>query len=419
MNETRLRVWSDLLKVVLQEAKRDPLEAPPSVTDLGDYYTQDDREENKGLQAKYRDLRARFLRQLATGVSDLDKGDIEVSELNKAGRGNFSWFYAQAYKLGKGTTGDDDTLSDEDKAYLKDEIKDEYRYFKKFSDDIAKGEGKMNYQDRAEMYGQALDGLFLQGQVSSLPHETQIYWRLGVAEHCNDCLEFAAGSPYTPDTLPAVPRDGTSACLTNCKCFLDFEVSTEKGVEGEEEEGPRYPHPDEIDSLEFPDKQPSDDLASQMNSVADDLNYYRQRLELSTDEEEQKEWAKKRREANLELIRLQRDSGVTASPKYSLDDLLTPLKDLPEGMTPVEKIASITNGQRVSLVKGRSVYRGDVVSRDEEGVVKVKTDDGHEVEINLREPPYILFPLETEKWDSLEDVPIENMIMKSLRILRG
>lgn len=54
-----------------------------------------------------------------------------------------------------------------------------------------------------------------------------------VDDHCDSCLEFADGGPYSDpdddvegaDPLPAFPGDGTD-CLTNCRCTLEFEQST-------------------------------------------------------------------------------------------------------------------------------------------------------------------------------------------------
>jgi len=56
----------------------------------------------------------------------------------------------------------------------------------------------------------------------------KIHWILKEAKHCDECIRYAAGSPYTKKTLPAVPRDGTSRCLSNCRCELRFEYAEEK-----------------------------------------------------------------------------------------------------------------------------------------------------------------------------------------------
>jgi hypothetical protein len=49
-----------------------------------------------------------------------------------------------------------------------------------------------------------------------------LIWRLGedVEDHCGDCPRLAAGSPYTRETLPTVPRRNDTACLFACSCFI-------------------------------------------------------------------------------------------------------------------------------------------------------------------------------------------------------
>lgn len=66
---------------------------------------------------------------------------------------------------------------------------------------------------------------------ASLPPETLYTWTLGnevKSEHCASCEEWAHGGPYTWDTLPAVPGDGTSECHSGCQCV----ILTEDGQEG-------------------------------------------------------------------------------------------------------------------------------------------------------------------------------------------
>lgn len=45
-------------------------------------------------------------------------------------------------------------------------------------------------------------------------------WIMEAVEHCPDCPDLEAGSPYTKDTIYVWPGDGSTACLYNCKCHL-------------------------------------------------------------------------------------------------------------------------------------------------------------------------------------------------------
>ena len=40
------------------------------------------------------------------------------------------------------------------------------------------------------------------------------------AHHCPDCPAFADGGPYTADTIPAMPGDGHTECMSGCRCQL-------------------------------------------------------------------------------------------------------------------------------------------------------------------------------------------------------
>jgi len=41
-----------------------------------------------------------------------------------------------------------------------------------------------------------------------------------LVHNCDGCIMLADNSPYTRETLPAVPRSGATQCLANCKCEL-------------------------------------------------------------------------------------------------------------------------------------------------------------------------------------------------------
>lgn len=42
----------------------------------------------------------------------------------------------------------------------------------------------------------------------------------GAAQHCATCPVFAAGGPYTLETLPGVPGDAPTECNGGCRCDL-------------------------------------------------------------------------------------------------------------------------------------------------------------------------------------------------------
>lgn len=49
----------------------------------------------------------------------------------------------------------------------------------------------------------------------------KFYWVLDPgASHCETCLEYAAGGPYTLDDLPGIPGDAPTDCNGGCRCDL-------------------------------------------------------------------------------------------------------------------------------------------------------------------------------------------------------
>lgn len=57
-----------------------------------------------------------------------------------------------------------------------------------------------------------------------------LYWILGAVqtEHCDDCPQYAANSPYNApgsggNELDATPGDGKTACGAGCKCYLSYQ----------------------------------------------------------------------------------------------------------------------------------------------------------------------------------------------------
>jgi hypothetical protein len=65
----------------------------------------------------------------------------------------------------------------------------------------------------------------------------QVWWNLEpLAEHCTDCPDLAAGSPYDPpgsggNELNQTPGDGNTICGANCKCDLTYQPGRGDGAQ--------------------------------------------------------------------------------------------------------------------------------------------------------------------------------------------
>lgn len=87
--------------------------------------------------------------------------------------------------------------------------------------DEEKGEWKKGVMNRdLQMYASRLRGTASIAFEAHSPDDAQFNWKLGIAEHCEDCINLAADSPHMKGELPVFPGDGGTDCKTNCKCHL-------------------------------------------------------------------------------------------------------------------------------------------------------------------------------------------------------
>jgi len=98
-------------------------------------------------------------------------------------------------------------------------------YATRFASDVAEGvptqPGRWSEGRRTAAYAEATGAAFqIAGALGGPPGEL-IWWRLGeVVNHCAECPIIAANSPYTQDSIPTVPRAGSTPCRSACRCFL-------------------------------------------------------------------------------------------------------------------------------------------------------------------------------------------------------
>lgn len=107
-------------------------------------------------------------------------------------------------------------------AQVSDTLKQQYGFLQDFALAILGGLGLAAALNRVLMYSGATQQSFWQTFSGSKGGTQRIIWALGNAEHCDDCVRLANGSPYTSATLPTYPGAGATQCLNNCKCHLEF-----------------------------------------------------------------------------------------------------------------------------------------------------------------------------------------------------
>lgn len=106
-------------------------------------------------------------------------------------------------------------------------IKEQYQFLQNFAAQIASGEQGLDGRAlmRANMYGEAARGTFEEMRRRSMIAAGMTEGRriLGDADHCDDCLEFAAEGWMPAEDVPAI---GDSICLTRCHCEIEYRAPT-------------------------------------------------------------------------------------------------------------------------------------------------------------------------------------------------
>lgn len=136
--------------------------------------------------------------------------------------------HADAYTLGRQRSGDLTSQDFSDLLKGRAAADEQSKFLQGFLDDIHGGryrldDGSLNtraLQVRTRLYASQMRGTANQAFVDASEDDDEIIWKLGATEHCPDCIELAALSPYTKETLFAQPGGGDTECLTNCDCHL-------------------------------------------------------------------------------------------------------------------------------------------------------------------------------------------------------
>jgi hypothetical protein len=244
----------------------------------------------------YASLKEEFRNSLFGILESYQQGEITAEVMESMWRSEIRETWEKAYGLGIRSVGNPFGIWEEDRSWLKGAESDEFGYLGKFVEDIKNNELTMSTEERLGMYVKTLDGVFFHGKVDGSPEFVQIYWDLKEARHCSDCIKYAGGSPYTQKTLPAVPRDGTSRCLSNCRCELRFEYAEEKPKpEMYVIKGPKPMVPPEGYRL------PSDKESDKLGAMYAEIERLRGLIQ-ATKGEVKKELIRQRRDVNAAMI---------------------------------------------------------------------------------------------------------------------
>ena len=128
--------------------------------------------------------------------------------------------YRKIYRSAKGVP-----LTASEEAWIVKEIESQRPYLNNFRDLLTQKKA-LNQEltsyvnNRAGLYAERGSSIYEYSIINTWDDAILIDWQMSVAEHCWECPILAQNSPYTKQSLPKIPGDGSTACGTNCKCFL-------------------------------------------------------------------------------------------------------------------------------------------------------------------------------------------------------
>ena len=87
-----------------------------------------------------------------------------------------------------------------------------------------------DYQNRMSQYASSIRGQQFRGEIDGLnqfvhPDAQLVWWTLGPADHCGDCLRLSDMSPFYGSALNGIyPGSGHTRCGSRCQCYLDYDL---------------------------------------------------------------------------------------------------------------------------------------------------------------------------------------------------
>ena len=158
-------------------------------------------------------------------------GDISIAEFQLSMASDIKLLHTASGAAARGGWAQ---MSQGDWGYVGSQLKIQYGYLNNFAAQIESGEQALDgrLKVRASMYGDAARSTYEQivrrlEQSKGAVLEARI---LGVADHCDDCLD-EAGKGWKP--IGTLRRIGDSICKTRCHChfeYLTFEQAQERGL---------------------------------------------------------------------------------------------------------------------------------------------------------------------------------------------
>lgn len=349
---------------------------------------------------KYGQLTADFKDELTGLIADFEKGKISTEDCMKVWKEKTGDYYQNIFQAGAAASGNPFYeklgLTKKDQAFMSSARRAESKYWSNFLTDIKDPDHnqRFDYQERAGFYGESGKAQFWNGCVAGAGDEVEIHWVLGVpmTEHCEVCPEMAMGV-YTWETLPFVPRDGSTPCLWRCYCNLEILPRIKIGTLSD------MPGSATADSLsatgrfaELYDEEGVAVVGEAQQTVED---YYgqmykaRQMMEI-TEGDELANWVARRIGINQELIDFLEARKYRGVPTVSVSDLVSTVRaaaEMPETALLAGEAAEV--GQEVLFIRANFSSFGKLTM----GRNQLSFINGKNIRLPVNEETDVLFEM--------------------------
>jgi len=350
----------------------------------------------QGLAA-FSDIKDEFATRLKDLTGRIDAGVISpadaLSEFKEFGPD----FYKQAFNAGAMHSGNpfyqSQGMTEPDERFSNIALRQESRYAKNAFGQIGNHESLKGAEARAEDYADSLEAQFWNGYVAGGQDwdGVLIHWELGhpIGDHCSDCLDIAANSPYTKETLPTVPKSGDTECLFNCLCRLVYVREDMQDTDGS---GGVALSPEIITGLDrlaaFVTTAEGAPVTGNVADLFDDLfsqmNASRAKIAITAGVE-QEFFITQRKVLNDQIINLMNATGYRAVPRFAVENIVSNAMTLVNnGMQLIRPAAMMEFGISAATIPvGATVWELDgvlvrvgVVERVERGGFWLQRNDG-------------------------------------------
>jgi len=150
------------------------------------------------------------------------EGDVDASTWYEYMRTEIKDEHIRQYVLARGGR---DRMSQQDWGSVGGMIGSQYSpylrdfYAQVLAGDVVDGQVRVRVQMYINAAREAYERAFARNAEQA--GYTQEKWVLGIAEHCDDCVDFAAEGWQDFDHFP-YPGEGATICLTNCQCHKEY-----------------------------------------------------------------------------------------------------------------------------------------------------------------------------------------------------